>query len=135
MPIALRLRQGRRFEPGAWSLGRHYVWINSLALVWITVITILFIMPVTPDGIPFRAGFSWTVANYAPLTLVVFLALVGGWWLLSARRWFRGPVRQGTVEELEALDNAAAGSAAIPLAEVADGGDAVGGSTDDRGPR
>ena len=135
MPIALRLRQGRRFEPGAWSLGRHYVWINSLALVWITVITILFIMPVTPDGIPFRAGFSWTVANYAPLTLVVFLALVGGWWLLSARRWFRGPVRQGTVEELEALDNAAAGSAAIPLAEVADGGDTVGDFGDDRGPR
>jgi amino acid transporter len=105
MPIALRLRQGKRFRRGAWSLGRHHLWIDTLALTWIGVITILFIMPVTPDGIPFRAGFSWTVANYAPLTMVVFVLLIGGWWVLSARHWFRGPVAQGTVEELAALDD------------------------------
>jgi hypothetical protein len=32
--------------------------------------------------------------------------LFGGWWLLSARHWFRGPVRQASFEELEAIDQA-----------------------------
>jgi hypothetical protein len=121
MPIALRLRQGKRFRRGAWSLGRHHLWIDTLALTWIGVITILFIMPVTPDGIPFRAGFSWTVANYAPLTMVVFVLLIGGWWVLSARHWFRGPVAQGTVEELAALDDVTGAAALSPA--VTDGPD------------
>ena len=25
----------------------------------------------------------------------------GGWWFVSAKNWFKGPVRQGTEEELE----------------------------------
>lgn len=119
MPIALRLRQGSRFQAGDWNLGKHYKWLGGLALVWITIITILFIMPVTPDGIPFRAGFSWDVFNYAPLTMVSFLVLVGGWWLLSARKWFRGPVAQGTFEELEALDRAD-GSALVTVTDTGD---------------
>ena len=76
-------------------------------------------MPVTPDGIPFRAGFSWDVFNYAPLTMVSFLVLVGAWWLLSARKWFRGPVAQGTFEELEALDRAG-GSALVTVTDAGD---------------
>ena len=30
--------------------------------------------------------------------------LFGGWYLISARKWFKGPVRMGTDEELEALE-------------------------------
>jgi amino acid transporter len=119
MPIFLRLRQGSRFTAGDWNLGKHYKWLGGLALAWITIITILFIMPVTPDGIPFRAGFSWDVFNYAPLTMVSFLVLVGGWWLLSARKWFRGPVAQGTFEELEALDRTD-GSALVTVTDTGD---------------
>jgi amino acid transporter len=108
LPIFLRVRQGAKFEPGAWTLGRHYRWVNSIALGWIAVITVLFIMPVTPDGIPFRAGFTWTVVNYAPLSLAAALLLIGGWWLLSARHWFRGPVPQASFAQLEAADPPAA---------------------------
>ena len=28
----------------------------------------------------------------------------GGWYLLSARKWFKGPKVQGTKEELEAIE-------------------------------
>ncbi len=28
----------------------------------------------------------------------------GGWWALSAKNWFKGPVRMGTEEELELLE-------------------------------
>jgi amino acid transporter len=108
LPIFLRMRQGAKFEPGAWTLGRHYRWVNSIALTWIAAITILFIMPVTPGGIPFRQGFTWTVVNYAPLSLAAALLLIGGWWLLSARHWFRGPVPQASFAELEAADSPAA---------------------------
>jgi hypothetical protein len=29
---------------------------------------------------------------------------VGGWWLLSARKWFVGPVAQGSAEELARIE-------------------------------
>jgi len=117
LPIFLRMRLGRRFDPGAWTLGKHYRWIDSIALAWIVIITILFIMPVTPTGIPFHAGFTWTVVNYAPITMIAALLLIGGWWLISARHWFRGPVRQASPEELETADPdlIAAEADAVPL--------------------
>ena len=117
LPILLRMRLGKRFEKGAWTLGKHYRWIDSIALAWILIITILFIMPVTPTGIPFRKGFTWTVVNYAPLTMIAVLVLIGGWWLISARHWFRGPVRQASFEELETGDPdvIAAEADAVPL--------------------
>ena len=112
LPIFLRLRLGAKFKPGAWTLGRNYRWVNSIALAWIAAITILFIMPVTPDGIPFHNGFTWSVVNYAPLSLLAALLLIGGWWLVSARHWFRGPVPEASFEELEATDQAAVNPAA-----------------------
>jgi amino acid transporter len=117
LPIFLRMRHGKRFEAGAWTLGKNYRWIGSIALAWIVIIVILFIMPVTPDGIPFRAGFTWNDVNYAPLTMIALLLLIGGWWLISARHWFRGPVRQASFDELETGDPdvIAAEADAVPL--------------------
>jgi hypothetical protein len=42
--------------------------------------------------------------NYAPIAVIGTLLLVGGWWLLSARHWFTGPVLQGTPEELARIE-------------------------------
>jgi hypothetical protein len=102
--IILRLRAGNSFEHGAWSLGRNYRWIGIISVAWIVMVSILFILPVTPTGVPFHSNFNWAVVNYAPLTLAGAIALFGGWWVLSAKRWFVGPVRQGTEEELRAID-------------------------------
>src|SRR5205823_13672016 len=52
IPIFLRLRQGDAWEPGEWNLGRHYKWIGTVACLWVVFISVLFIMPVTPTGIP-----------------------------------------------------------------------------------
>jgi amino acid transporter len=92
LPIVLRIRAGARFEAGAWSLGRHYRWISTLAVVWVGIICVLFLLPVSPDGVPGAAGFDWNVVNYAPLTVGGALILFGGWYLVSARHWFTGPV-------------------------------------------
>ena len=32
------------------------------------------------------------------------LLLVGGWWVLSANKWFKGPIAQGTEEELARIE-------------------------------
>jgi amino acid transporter len=115
VPIFLRWRAGASFEPGAWTLGRHYRWINPVAFVWIIFIAILFLMPITPTGIPWHDGFDWNVVNYAPITVGGVLLLVGIWWIASARVWFKGPIVQGSEEELERmesqLDQTAAGPA------------------------
>jgi amino acid transporter len=104
IPIYLRWRAGSSFEVGAWTLGRHYRWINPIAVLWIIFITVLFLMPTTPTAIPWHSGFNWDVVNYAPITVGGVLLAVGIWWLASARRWFKGPVREGTEEELEQIE-------------------------------
>jgi len=104
IPIYLRWRAGDAFEPGAWTLGKHYKWINPVAFLWIVLIAILFIMPTVPTGIPWHSGFNWNVVNYAPITVGGVIVLAGGWWLLSAHKWFKGPVREGTEEELERIE-------------------------------
>jgi len=39
-----------------------------------------------------------------PVTIGGAFLLFGGWYVLSAREWFKGPVRMGTDEELERLE-------------------------------
>jgi amino acid transporter len=105
LPIILRIKVGARFEAGAWTLGNHYKWIAPLAVVWIALICVLFLLPVSPKGIPGAADFDWNVVNYAPLTVGGALILFGGWYLISARNWFTGPVREaGSEEELASIE-------------------------------
>jgi hypothetical protein len=56
--------------------------------------------------VPFKSnpGWDWNLVNYAPATVGGAIVLFGGWYLLSAKKWFKGPVRQGTEEELERLE-------------------------------
>ena len=105
-PVILRYRKGANFERGAWSLGRHYRWINPIAICWVVVISIVFMLPTNPGGIPWRSEFDPNFVNYAPVTIGAALLLFGGWYVLSARRWFKGPVSMGTPEELERLEAA-----------------------------
>jgi amino acid transporter len=104
IPIYLRLRLGDSWEPGEWNLGRHYKWIGVTACLWVVFIAILFMAPISPLGIPWNDGFTWLSVNYAPIAVLGTLALVGGWWLVSARNWFKGPIVQGTPEELARIE-------------------------------
>ena len=44
-------------------------------------------------------GSFWNVVNYAPLTVGAALLLFGGWYLLSARKWFTGPVPDAGIDD------------------------------------
>src|SRR5471032_723974 len=89
IPIYLRLRLGDAWEPGEWNLGSKYKVVGWIAIVWVAFISVLFLMPISPLGIPFKNGFTWLDVNYAPIAVLGTLVLVGGWWLISAHKWFK----------------------------------------------
>jgi amino acid transporter len=104
IPIFLRLRAGDAWEPGEWNLGRWYRPVGIIACGWVAFISILFILPTLPGGIPWNSGFTWLDVNYAIIAVLGTLLLVGGWWVLSANRWFKGPVSQGSEAELARIE-------------------------------
>src|SRR5215204_952618 len=51
IPVYLRWRKGDSWdEPRAWSLGKHYKWIDPLSVAWVALITIIFIIPLYKIG-------------------------------------------------------------------------------------
>jgi amino acid transporter len=100
IPIYLRWRMGDEFQTGPWNLGRKYKWMNPFATVWVGLITIIFILPTNPGGVPWRDEFDWKLVNYAPLVTGAVILAVGIWWLVSARHTFTGP--RHTISELDA---------------------------------
>ena len=92
LPVILRLRLGSRFEPGAWTLGKHYKWIDAIAILWVVFIVFIFLPPYK-SSIPWTDDFSWEALNYAPILVGGALVLFGGWYLLSARSGSRARSR------------------------------------------
>jgi amino acid permease (GABA permease) len=97
IPVLLRRINGAAFRPGPWVLGKMGPLIGWVAITWVTIIVVLFMLP----------QFSPVTANsfnYAPVAVVVVLGFAGIWYAASARRWFKGPKIQGTPEELAAIE-------------------------------
>jgi amino acid transporter len=83
IPIWLNVRnRGRRRgefvtgERAPWNLGRWAALINTIAIVWIVVLSVVFVLP--PNELVF-----WTM-------ILVAAGLVA-YWRFGARRHFRGP--------------------------------------------
>jgi amino acid transporter len=102
LPVILRLRLGDSWqEERAWTLGRWYKLVDWIAILWVALVTVLFIFPLYRAGLPWESDFSWELTNYTVIWFAAIGLIFGGWWMLSARKWFKGPVRMGTEEELE----------------------------------
>jgi amino acid permease (GABA permease) len=97
LPTFLRLRLGASFRPGPWQLGRWSRPIGIIAVAWVVIITVLFMLPTT-------SPITGTNFNYTVVAVAVVLGFAGIWWLVSARKWFTGPKVQGTAEELAAIE-------------------------------
>jgi hypothetical protein len=98
IPVYLRLRQGDKFKPGPWTLGKKYKWINIGAIAFVVLVVYALDGPTTATGAPWNTGFTWTAFNYSPLVLVVGL-IVGIWWWVDAKNKSKGPVR--TIDDVE----------------------------------
>ncbi len=98
IPIFLR-QFAPDFKTGPWHLGAWSRPIGWIAVIWVALISVLFMLPaVTPIT---RDNF-----NYAPVAVLGVFVLVTIWWLVSARHWFKGPIIQGSETELEAIEHA-----------------------------
>jgi len=98
IPIFLRLRAGSSFQRGPWHLGSWSTPVGVIAVIWIVFICILFLLP------QFSPGNTLATFNFAPVAVVVVIGYAGGYWLLSARNWFKGPKVQGSAEELAKIE-------------------------------
>jgi amino acid transporter len=115
LPVYLRWRLGDAWDaPRAWSLGRHYKWLDVIAILWVVLVSILFIFPLYKVGLPWNDPFDWNFTNYTVVWFAAIGLIFGGWWALSAKNWFKGPVRMGTEEELERLEQEQAGIFELP---------------------
>jgi amino acid transporter len=97
LPTFLRLRLGSGFQRGPWHLGRWSRPIGIIACGWVAIIVVLFMLPTA-------SPITGTNFNYTVVAVVAVLGFAGIWWLVSARNWFTGPRVQGSVEELEAIE-------------------------------
>jgi len=96
-PTFLRLRLGSSFQRGPWHLGRWSRPIGIIAVTWVVIITVLFMLPTA-------SPITWDNFNYTVIAVVAVVGFAGVYWLVSARKWFTGPKVQGTIEELEAIE-------------------------------
>ena len=99
IPIFLRLRKGDAFEVGPWNLGSKYRAMCMFSVFWVALITIVFCLPFTPAAVPGNEDFDWSAVNYAPIMVFGVILIVGIWWLVRARRTFKGPVRNIEFDE------------------------------------
>ena len=105
IPIFLRWRMGDAFEPGIWTNGRKYKWMNPIAVAEIAIISIYFILPFTPAGVPGNEDFTWSSVNYAPLLTFGTLIVLAIWWKVSAKHWFTGPKHTIDEDVVKAFDD------------------------------
>ena len=92
-PTVLRRLAGDAFEKGPWHLGKWSPFIGCLGIAWVAFIVVLFLLPEF-------GPITWKSFNYAPIAVGVVLLYSGGYWMLSARKWFTGPRAQGDLAEL-----------------------------------
>jgi len=119
LPVILRLRLGAKWdEPRAWSLGRWYKLVDWIAILWVALVTVLFVFPLYKAGLPWESDFSWELTNYTIIWFAGIGLVFGGWWVLSAKKWFKGPVRMGTEEELERYEEELQARVELPAART-----------------
>ncbi|GAA4385682.1 amino acid permease [Tsukamurella soli] len=80
VPVYLR-RRNPDFVPGRWNLGRFSAPIGWIAVVWVAIIVVLFMLPPS-------APVTIDTFNYAPIAVVVVIAFAVGMWIAVGRRHF-----------------------------------------------
>lgn len=87
IPIALRLWNRKDFVRGPFHLGKFSYPIATIAVLWICLISIVFVLPQA------NPVDSQTL-NYAIVAVGIVVLYSVTFWLVSARKWFRGPIKQ-----------------------------------------
>ncbi|PUA82881.1 amino acid permease [Nocardioides currus] len=93
IPIWLRWKHGENFEVGEWNNGAKYKWMNPLAVAEIVIVVLFLMWPAYIGGLPGSDLFEWKFVNYSPIVTLGVLIGITIWWEVSAKKWFKGPIR------------------------------------------
>ncbi|KAF2232278.1 amino acid permease [Viridothelium virens] len=77
---------GRNFKPGPWNLGRASPIIGSIASAFVALMIPILCLPSSTGSDLTPATMNWTCLVYGGPMFGVLI-----WWLVSARKWFKGP--------------------------------------------
>lgn len=84
IPVYLRLRAGRHFQPGPWHLGAFSRPLGALSVLYVTALTVVFCLP---QASPITADSF----NYAGVALAMVLLLAWLTWITKGRRDYKVP--------------------------------------------
>jgi amino acid permease (GABA permease) len=98
IPTLLRRLAGDSFTPGPWNLGRWSPVIGWMGVIWVGIIAVLFVLPTA-------SPITWHNFNYTIVAVGAVVLYAGVFWLVSARKWFKGPRAQGDEATLEAIEH------------------------------
>ncbi|KAF9267048.1 APC amino acid permease [Marasmius fiardii PR-910] len=91
IPIVLRVIYRKKFVKGPFHLRVFSFPVAIAAIVWIVFIAIVFVLPeVNP--------VTSETLNYSIVAVGIVIVYSVGFWLISARKWFVGPVKQIAAE-------------------------------------
>ncbi|KAF2479249.1 amino acid/polyamine transporter I [Neohortaea acidophila] len=93
LPILEGLIFHRHFKKGPFDLGVFSRPVALVACLYVGFITIIFCLP---NETPVTSQ----TLNYTPVAVGIVLVWIFATWFLSARKWFRGPIRQIQAAEL-----------------------------------
>lgn len=111
IPIFLRITSGRdKLKAGPFSLGKWYLPIGIVAVTWVLFITILLLFPGASNP-PADEMSTWFLVSSGQITkyrIDYAVVLVGSvfifasvWWIISAHKWFKGPISNVDEDPLE----------------------------------
>jgi len=87
IPIFIRIFfVGNRFRAGPWNLGRLSMPIGIVACSFVVLMTPIMCFPAYKGRDLDDQDMNWTAVVYGvPMCLTLI------WWVVSARKWFKGP--------------------------------------------
>ncbi|KAJ3552055.1 hypothetical protein NP233_g12961 [Leucocoprinus birnbaumii] len=95
VPILLRITSGHKdFKPGPFTLGRFSRPIGAIAVAWSFFADVMLLFPLNP-----RINSSQDM-NFAVVIVVIVFTISALSWILSARKWFTGPIPNITADEI-----------------------------------
>jgi amino acid transporter len=98
IPIFLRVTVAKdSFEPAEFNLGAWSIPMGWFSVCWCVLMVIILCLPET-------APVTTSNLNYSPLALGGILILAWGYWILSARFWFKGALNVNIAADLAAMN-------------------------------
>ena len=111
IPIFLRITYGHKtFKPGPFNLGRFSRPVGTVAVLWSVFASIVLLFPLDPrihsstDMSMLYYGDERQLTlfpiDYAVVIILGVFMLSALSWVLSARKWFKGPIPNVSADEM-----------------------------------